>query len=93
LAREHASQGQVRSLVLALKIAELEHLREVLGEAPLLLLDDVASELDEERRRRMFEAMAALSCQSLITVTEREHLPPLAGCVDYEVNGGTVRRL
>ncbi len=93
LAREHASQGQVRSLVLALKIAELEHLREVLGEAPLLLLDDVASELDEERRRRLFEAMAALSCQSLITVTEREHLPPLAGCVDYEVNGGTVRRL
>jgi len=61
--------------VLALKLAELEHLREVLGEAPLLLLDDVASELDEERRRSLFEAMAALSCQSLITVTERDHLP------------------
>jgi DNA replication and repair protein RecF len=93
LAREHASQGQLRSLVLALKLAELEHLREALGEAPLLLLDDVASELDEERRRCLFEAMAALSCQSLITVTEREQLPPLAGCVDYEVSGGALRRL
>jgi DNA replication and repair protein RecF len=93
LAREHASQGQLRSLVLALKLAELEHLREVLGEAPLLLLDDVASELDEERRRSLFEAIATLSCQSLITVTEREHLPPLSGCVDYRVSGGELRRL
>ena len=92
LAREHASQGQLRSLVLALKLAELEHLREVLGEAPLLLLDDVASELDEERRRSLFEAMAALSCQSLITVTERDYLPALPGCVDYEVSGGELRR-
>jgi DNA replication and repair protein RecF len=93
LAREHASQGQLRSLVLALKLAEMEHLREVLGEAPLLLLDDVASELDEERRRSLFEAMAALSCQSLITVTERNHLPPLPGCVDYMVSGGALQRL
>lgn len=92
LAREHASQGQLRSLVLALKVAEMEHLREVLGEPPLLLLDDVASELDEERRRRLFDAMAALSCQCLITVTERGHLPPLAGCVDYEVEKGALRR-
>jgi DNA replication and repair protein RecF len=93
LAREHASQGQLRSLVLALKLAELEHLREVLGEAPVLLLDDVASELDEERRRSLFEAMAALSCQSLITVTERDHLPPLPGCIDYQVSGGELQRV
>jgi DNA replication and repair protein RecF len=92
LAREHASQGQLRSLVLALKLAEVEHLREALGEAPLLLLDDVASELDEERRRSLFAAMAALSCQSLITVTERDHLPPLPACVDYMVSGGELRR-
>ena len=93
LAREHASQGQLRSLVLALKLAELEHLREALGEAPLLLLDDVASELDQDRRRSLFEAMTALSCQSLITVTERDHLPPLPDCVDYRVSGGELRRI
>ncbi len=91
LAREHASQGQLRSLVLALKVAELEHLEKELHEPPLLLLDDVASELDEERRRRLFEAMAALDCQSLVTVTEREHLPALQGCVDYEVRQGSLR--
>ena len=93
LAREHASQGQLRSLVLALKVAEVEQLCDELQEPPLLLLDDVASELDEERRRRLFDVMAALSCQSLVTVTEREHLPPLAGCVDYEVRQGSLRRL
>ena len=91
LARQHASQGQLRSLVLALKLAEVEHLREVLGEAPLLLLDDVVSELDEQRRRSLFTAMAALSCQSLITVTERDHLPPLPGCVDFQVSAGALR--
>jgi DNA replication and repair protein RecF len=91
LAREHASQGQLRSLVLALKVAELEHLRSELQEPPLLLLDDVASELDEERRERLFEVLASLDCQSLVTVTEREHLPPLAGCVDYEVSHGSLR--
>ena len=45
--REHGSQGQLRSLVLALKLAELGNLADSLGEPPLLLLDDVASELDE----------------------------------------------
>lgn len=91
LAREHASQGQLRSLVLALKVAELEHLQRELQEAPLLLLDDVASELDEERRRKLFEVMATLDGQSLVTVTEREHLPPLRSCVDYEVTQGSLR--
>jgi DNA replication and repair protein RecF len=91
LAREHASQGQLRSLVLALKVAELEHLDRELHEPPLLLLDDVASELDEERRRKLFEVMASLNCQSLVTVTEREHLPSLQGCKDYEVRQGSLR--
>lgn len=90
-AREHASQGQLRSLVLALKVAELEHLRQELQEPPLLLLDDVASELDEERRWKLFQVMASLDGQSLVTVTEREHLPPLDGCIDYEVKLGTLR--
>ncbi len=89
-AREHGSQGQLRSLVLALKIAELEHLRETLREPPLLLLDDVASELDGERRSKLFETIAALACQTLITVTEREHLPVLRERIDYEVAQGDI---
>lgn len=49
-AREFASQGQIRSLVLALKVAEHEILEKDSGEKPILLLDDVLSELDTNRR-------------------------------------------
>jgi DNA replication and repair protein RecF len=87
-AREHGSQGQLRSLVLALKMAELRHASDRNGEAPLLLLDDVASELDEERRSRLFGTIASMACQTLITVTEKEHLPDLPGRKDWRVSGG-----
>ncbi len=50
-ARAYASQGQQRALVLALKIAEIENLRAALGRPPLLLLDDVSSELDPTKNR------------------------------------------
>jgi DNA replication and repair protein RecF len=89
-AKEHGSQGQLRSLVLALKMAELRHASDHNGEAPLLLLDDVASELDEERRGRLFASIASMACQTLITVTEREHLPDLPGRMDWQVSGGRV---
>ena len=87
-ARDHASQGQMRSLVLALKISELRHAEGRNGETPVLLLDDVASELDEERRTRLFETISSMACQTLITVTEREHLPDLPERVDCRVSGG-----
>ena len=50
-ARLYGSQGQQRALVLALKIAEIENLRAALGRPPLLLLDDVSSELDPAKNR------------------------------------------
>ena len=53
-ARVYASQGQQRSIVLALKIAEVKLKREHFKAEPLLLLDDVLSELDESRRRALF---------------------------------------
>ena len=76
LAREHASQGQLRSLVLALKLAELANVEQRRGDAPVLLLDDVPSELDSERRRFLFEMIASLSCQTLISVADRDVIPP-----------------
>ncbi len=90
LVRTHGSQGQVRSVVLALKLAELANLSSVLGEPPLLLLDDVASELDEKRRGQLFAALAATPCQSLISVTDRGLIPPLAGRVDFRVSAGEI---
>jgi DNA replication and repair protein RecF len=92
-AGDHGSQGQLRSLVLALKLAELAHLEERQGEAPLLLLDDVASELDEVRRGKLFETIAALPGQTLITVTDRHLLPTLPERRDFEVSGGQVREV
>jgi DNA replication and repair protein RecF len=90
LVREHGSQGQVRSLVLALKLAELANLSDSLGEPPLLLLDDVASELDEVRRQRLFETIASTPGQTFISVTDRDLIPAIPGRVDFRVAAGEI---
>jgi DNA replication and repair protein RecF len=90
LAREHASQGQLRSLMLALKLAELENVEERRGDAPVLLLDDVPSELDPERRRFLFEIVGSLSCQTVISVADRAVIPPLVSRQDFLVTEGRV---
>lgn len=74
-ARTFGSQGQQRSAVLALKLAELDHLREAVGEAPVLLLDDVTSELDARRRRLLLEAVSR-NAQTFITTTGLDDLDP-----------------
>jgi len=66
--RHFASQGQQRTVALSLKLAELEIFREATGEMPVLLLDDVFSELDAERQARLVKALA--KCQSIITTVE-----------------------
>jgi DNA replication and repair protein RecF len=88
LAREHASQGQLRSLVLALKLAELANVEERRGDSPVLLLDDVPSELDPERRQYLFEMIGGLSCQTLISVSDRGIVPPLPGREDVVISNG-----
>ena len=64
-----ASQGQARALVLAFKIAELKSARARLGQAPLLLLDDVSSELDPRRTDQLFETLAREAGQCILTTT------------------------
>ncbi|QUY41500.1 DNA replication/repair protein RecF [Acaryochloris sp. 'Moss Beach'] len=67
-ARQYGSQGQQRTLVLALKLAELKLIEEVVGEAPLLLLDDVLAELDLNRQNQLLDAIQT-RFQTLITTT------------------------
>ena len=67
-ARQYGSQGQQRTLVLALKLAELKLIEEVVGEPPLLLLDDVLAELDPNRQNQLLEAIQE-RFQTLITTT------------------------
>jgi DNA replication and repair protein RecF len=67
--RTFGSRGQQRTAALALKLAEVQMMREITGESPLLLLDDVMSELDEARRRALLDALAGVD-QALVTTTD-----------------------
>ncbi|MEH2072869.1 MAG: DNA replication/repair protein RecF [Nostoc sp.] len=67
-ARQYGSQGQQRTLVLALKLAELQLIEEVVQEPPLLLLDDVLAELDLSRQNQLLDAIQD-RFQTLITTT------------------------
>ncbi len=68
IARQYGSQGQQRTLVLALKLAELKLIEDVIGEPPILLLDDVLAELDLHRQNQLLEAIQN-RFQTLITTT------------------------
>jgi len=57
VARNYASQGQQRTLVLSLKLGELQLIEQVIGETPLLLLDDVMAELDLQRQKQLLECL------------------------------------
>ena len=67
-ARQYGSQGQQRTLVLSLKLAELELIESVIGEPPLLLLDDVLAELDLKRQNQLLETIQD-RFQTIITTT------------------------
>ncbi|MEA2484216.1 MAG: replication and repair protein RecF [Thermoleophilaceae bacterium] len=89
--RTFGSQGQQRVSLLALLLAEREVLMELRGRPPLMLLDDVMSELDAERRRRLAELLRA-GGQALITATEAEHVPGAGedGVVTIHVEPGAL---
>ena len=70
----HASQGQCRALVLAGKIAEIRSLEASLGESPVLLLDDVSSELDAERNRALMQHLDELGGQVFVTTTDPAYI-------------------
>lgn len=72
-ARLYGSQGQQRTAVLALKMAELQFMAEELGEYPILLLDDVASELDPHRRHYLFSAVRE-GIQTFVSCTDLDDL-------------------
>ncbi len=91
-ASTYASQGQARALILAFKIAELQAARELTGEAPLLLLDDVSSELDPERSAQLFAALVREAGQCVLTTTAQHFIGLAAGedCRYIEVAGGRI---
>ena len=89
-ARHHASQGQHRALVLALKVAELSALSRRTGRIPILLLDDVSSELDDARNRRFFELLGSLGGQVFLTTTRPGYILLESDRCDFQVSAGRV---
>lgn len=88
-ARSFGSQGQQRTAALSLKLAELELARSVRGEYPVLLLDDVLSELDKLRRQEIMR-LAVGKAQTFITAVDGD-LPPVPGR-RWRVEAGRVSR-
>ena len=89
----YGSQGQQRTTALSLKLAEIELVRQEVGEAPILLLDDVLSELDDYRQSHLLNTIQG-QVQTFVTTTtvagiEHETIRQAA---IYEVTDGTVRK-
>lgn len=73
--RRFGSQGQQRTVVLSLKLAEVEFMKSETGELPVLLLDDVLSELDHSRRATLIDAVAG-KLQTIVTATDPHVFTP-----------------
>ncbi|MDP7037954.1 MAG: DNA replication/repair protein RecF [Myxococcota bacterium] len=92
-AKSFASQGQQRSLVLALKLAELKVIEEKVGCAPLLILDDVSSELDQTRTEYLFKAIEDLGCQVWISTTGSVDLKIPKENHHFNITNGALKEL
>ncbi|HEY7030745.1 MAG TPA: DNA replication/repair protein RecF [Thermomicrobiales bacterium] len=88
------SRGQQRLAVVALKLAETDLMREETGERPVILLDDVLSELDPRRRDDLTRAVTDLDAQVIVTATDVETIDrsPLSILPRAEVSNGVVQK-
>jgi len=91
-ASDFASQGQSRALVLAFKLAEVQAARERDEVPPLLLLDDVSSELDPRRSALLFRTLAEHVAQCILTTTSPRYieLPSQVAARHFRVDRGTL---
>jgi DNA replication and repair protein RecF len=87
--KTYGSQGQQRTGILALKLAELEFIKSETGEYPVLLLDDVMSELDVNRREQLLNFIRD-KIQTFITATDEKYFPTQKVGKYYQVVKGTV---
>lgn len=90
-ARIYGSQGQQRTVALSLKLAEFRLIEEYVGEPPVILLDDVMSDLDDSRRRHLLNWIRGRG-QTFITCTNLRSFPEeiLAEATTFEIVAGTL---
>ena len=87
-ARAFASQGQMRTAAVSLKIAQGMLLEAETGEEPCIFLDDILGELDVKRRTFLLESME--NKQIFLTCTEKNGVEPRRDCTYFEVSGGKI---
>jgi len=90
----YGSRGQQRTVALSLKLAEAKYMHAQVGDSPVLLLDDVLSELDQPRRQQLLEAIVPFQ-QVLTTTTDLDRFQPsfLAQATQFRVRQGNVERV
>jgi DNA replication and repair protein RecF len=91
--KQFGSQGQQRSFVLALKITELEQINICFGKYPILLLDDITSELDTLRVQNLISHITGNNIQTIITTTNSKlsDLYEFNHVTEFEVSSGIIR--
>ena len=90
--KSFASQGQQRCCALALKISQIEYIKEVSGEYPVLLLDDVMSELDQYRRNQLITFIND-KVQTIITVNDKTLIPDFGSNQYFYVEKGSIKEV
>ncbi len=89
-ARDVASQGQHKSLLIGLKAAEFSYLRDIRGETPVALFDDIFSELDARRSANVLTMIRDSNAQTLITTTDKDRAIFPAGAAYFGVDNGSI---
>lgn len=89
-AKTFASQGQTRTAALSIKLAEVEIFKELSGEYPVLILDDVMSELDLPRRKKLVERTSGL--QTILTCTHAERVLYGKEARKIRIEGGAIKK-
>ncbi len=87
-AKAYASQGQMRTAALSLKLSEVNIFKELSGEYPILVLDDVMSELDLKRRKKLLQCIKEV--QTLLTCTHAERVLYGAECKKIRIEDGQI---
>ena len=88
-AKAYASQGQMRTAALSMKLAEVQIFKDLSGEYPILVLDDVMSELDLPRRKKLLQRVHGM--QTILTCTHAERVLYGANCKKIRIDNGRIK--
>jgi len=85
LARDYVSRGQLKLLIMSLKLAQIQLLNNDYGNTGCILIDDFAAELDVNNRAKLLEYLSEMGCQVFITATEKNDFGDLSNIKNHKV--------